>query len=174
MSLTRRGWNNIIIIGVLCFIAIIKLPDFIRGQFGHEDPSVQHVLNEPTQVSKTVAVLPNSKGISRLVLPHLTLERRNGQWHSDITISMKPKVLITHWQTLQGTLVDEELVAQLSLQLPASHDVDVWRDKNSQPTQLSVYQLPKFWLFHNAQNQWIAVTVAADYIFPQFESATNE
>ncbi|WP_318514052.1 hypothetical protein [Photobacterium leiognathi] len=165
MRLTRRGWNNIIIIGVLCFIAIIKLPDLLRERFAPKEVVTQVVTEQASQIPNTVFVLSPDFFIQRVVFPHFTLKQSNGQWQSSSNLSISASELVQRWQHLQGTVVDEATISKLSLQLPPPQTVEVWGKQQAEPIRLTVYALPKFWLFNNGQH-WVAVSVAADYLFP--------
>ncbi|WP_318522937.1 hypothetical protein [Photobacterium leiognathi] len=165
MRLTRRGWNNIIIIGVLCFIAIIKLPDLLRERFAPKDSVMQVVTEQAIQIPNTVFVLSPDLLIQRVVFPYFTLKQSHGQWQSSSNLSISASELVQRWQHLQGTVVDEATISKLSLQLPPPQTVEVWGKQKAEPIRLTVYALPKFWLFNNGQH-WVAVSVAADYLFP--------
>lgn len=57
MRLSRRGWNNVIIIAVICFIAVVQLPELVKQRFGHEGET-------QAQPDMTALLRPKLKSIS--------------------------------------------------------------------------------------------------------------
>lgn len=157
IKLSRRGWNNVIIIAVVLFIAVIQFPDLIRARF------------EPDGVAPSPAMqslLPEQAAVSRLVLPQNVLTLQGSQWVAEPQIEGAPQKIVEHWQAITGTVVDEVMIAQLKPQLSAPRTVEVWLQSAEEPIRVTVYQLPQFWLLRSWQGVWLAITVDESYLFP--------
>ncbi|MBY3788285.1 hypothetical protein HPQ32_07510 [Photobacterium carnosum] len=162
MRLTRRGWNNVIIIGVLAFIAVIQLPGLIRAR-----------LTTPVASVPSPAVIPlfaQDRIIQRLLLPKMAFQHSVAGWESNPSITLDIATFIARWQTLAGTEVSEQQLVSLKSQLKTPRTVEAWLVGYSQPQRITAYQLPHFWLFNNGAGQWLAVTVDADFLFPRLSS----
>ena len=162
MRLTRRGWNNVIIIGVLAFIAVIQLPGLIRAR-----------LTTPIASVPSPAVIPlfaQDRMIQRLLLPKMAFQHSVVGWKSNPSITLDIATFIARWQTLAGTEVSEQQLVSLKSQLNTPRTVEAWLVGYSQPQRITAYQLTHFWLFNNGAGQWLAVTVDADFLFPPLSS----
>ncbi|WP_408900595.1 hypothetical protein [Photobacterium piscicola] len=162
MRLTRRGWNNVIIIGVLVFIAVIQLPELIRTRLIIPTASVSS--------STVIPLFAQNRIIQRLLLPAITFQHADTGWQSQPTVTFDIATLISRWQTLVGTKVSEHQLAALKSQLTTPRTIEVWLVGHSLPQRITAYQLPYFWLFNNGSGQWLAVTVDADFLFPPLSS----
>lgn len=157
IKLSRRGWNNVIIIAVVLFIAVIQFPDLIRARL------------EPDGVAPSPAMqslLPEQAAVSRLVLPQNVLTLQGRQWIAEPQIEGAPQKIVEHWQSIAGTVVDEAMIAKLKPQLSAPRTVEVWLHSAEEPIRVTVYQLPQFWLLRSWQGVWLAITVDESYLFP--------
>ena len=162
MRLTRRGWNNVIIIGVLAFIAVIQLPGLIRAR-----------LTTPVASVPSPAVIPlfaQDRMIQRLLLPKMAFQHLVAGWESNPSITLDIATVVARWQALVGTEVSEQQLVSLKSQLKTPRTVEAWLVGYSQPQRITAYQLPHFWLFNNGAGQWLAVTVDADFLFPRLSS----
>ena len=162
MRLTRRGWNNVIIIGVLAFIAVIQLPGLIRDR-----------LTAPVASVPSPAVIPlfaQDRMIQRLLLPKMAFQHLVAGWESNPSITLDIATVVARWQALVGTEVSEQQLVSLKSQLNPPRTVEAWLVGYSQPQRITAYQLPHFWLFNNGTGQWLAVTVDADFLFPPLSS----
>ncbi|MGF1680918.1 hypothetical protein [Photobacterium minamisatsumaniensis] len=164
MRLSRRGWNNVIIIGVVCFIAIIQLPELLKARISGSEPSVDTVYD-----ANLTRLLPIDVEVVKLQLPTVTLERQLSGWVAEPAIGVDIPELVSHWRTLAGTPVTAEMMEQLAPQLILPLKIDVWLEQQSEPAQVTIYQLPKFWLLQNWQGEWLAVSVDKAYLFPVAE-----
>ncbi|PST92985.1 hypothetical protein C9I86_07070 [Photobacterium sp. NCIMB 13483] len=162
MRLTRRGWNNVIIIGVLVFIAVIQLPELIRTRL--------IIPTAPVSSSTVIPLFAQNRIIQRLLLPAITFQHADTGWQSQPTVTFDIATLISRWQTLVGTKVSEHQLAALKSQLTTPRTIEVWLVGHSLPQRITAYQLPYFWLFNNGSGQWLAVTVDADFLFPPLSS----
>ena len=162
MRLTRRGWNNVIIIGVLAFIAVIQLPELLRTRLATTAPSI---------VSSTVIPLFTSdRVLLQLILPQVTLQHSEAGWQSQPPIAVDIATFIAHWQTLQGTKVTAKQLLALKKQLLIPYTIEAWLVGYSQPQRITAYQFAHFWLLNNGAGQWLAVTVDSDFLFPPLSS----
>ncbi|PTB32259.1 hypothetical protein [Photobacterium phosphoreum] len=166
MRLTRRGWNNVIIIGVLAFIAVIQLPELLRTRLATTAPSTA-----PSIVSSTVIPLfASNRILQQLILPQVTLQYSEAGWQSQPPIAVDIATFIAHWQTLQGTKVTAKQLLALKKQLSIPYTIEAWFVGYSQPQRITAYQLAHFWLLNNGAGQWLAVTVDSDFLFPPLSS----
>lgn len=157
MKLSRRGWNNVIIVAVVIFIAMIQLPDLIKARL---DPM------SSSQSPALQSLLPEQVTISRLVLPDHVLISQDDQWIAESGIKESPQAIVEHWQSIAGTLVDDEMMAQLKPQLGVPRTVEIWLQSAEEPVRVTVYQLPQFWLLRSWQGVWLAISVEESYLFP--------
>lgn len=160
MKLSRKGWNNIIIIGVLLFLAMIQLPELIQQRMMQATPAEQ-------ASAGLVRLLPADGSIEKLVLPNIIFSRHQQDWLSEPVIAGDPSAIVANWQDVAGTKIDSETLAQLNDKLASPRSVEVWLDNHEEPYRLTVYQLPQFWLLQNWQGEWLAITVEASYLFPE-------
>ena len=105
MRLSRRGWNNVIIIAVICFIAVVQLPELVKQRFGHE--------GETQAQPDMTALLPTQAEIDQLHLPLTSVNREDGSWLAHPRVALPADQLISHWQSLAGTAVSDEMVGKL-------------------------------------------------------------
>ena len=156
-KLSRRGWNNVIIVAVVLFIAVIQIPELIKARHG---PA-------PSPASPGMqALLPEQAVISRLVLPRHELELQGGEWIATPGMAADPQAIVKHWQSISGTAVDEPMMVKLKPQLGGPRTVEVWLESAQEPVRVTVYQLPQFWLLRSWQGTWLAVSVEESYLFP--------
>ena len=160
MRLSRRGWNNVIIIAVICFIAVVQLPELVKQRFsGEEEVQVQ------AQAGMT-ALLPAQSAIKQLHLPLTSLNLEDNSWRAQPRVTLPADQLVDHWQFLAGTAVSDEMVGKLKPTLPPPSSVEIWLANEEEPIRVTVYQQPQFWLMNNWQGEWLAVSVEEAYLFP--------
>ncbi|MGF1713506.1 hypothetical protein [Photobacterium chitinilyticum] len=160
IKLSRRGWNNVIIIAVVLFIAVIQFPDLIRERFATDD------IHSSSNVQ---FLLPEQAVVSRLVLPQHVFtpqDLQGGSWTAEPQIEGAPQTFVEHWQSLAGTIVDDGMISQLKPQLSSPRTVEVWLQSADEPVRVTVYQLPQFWLLRSWQGTWLAISVDESYLFP--------
>ncbi|MEC6815542.1 hypothetical protein VXS05_10900 [Photobacterium toruni] len=162
MRLTRRGWNNVIIIGVLAFIAVIRLPELIRERLAITTSSIP--------ASAVIPLFASDRIIRQLLLPTIALQHSAAGWKSQPSLGSDIAAFVSRWQTLQGTKVSAEQLLVLKKQLLVPHTVEAWFIGQPQPQRITAYQLSHFWLFNNGAGQWLAVTVDSDFLFPPLSS----
>ncbi|SMY37061.1 hypothetical protein [Photobacterium andalusiense] len=162
MRLTRRGWNNVIIIGVLAFIAVIRLPELFRERF-----TVTSTASAPAVVMPLFA---QDRIIQRLVLPTMTFQQSAIGWKSQPLVALDIAAVIARWQTLKGTQISQQQLSVLKKQLLLPHTVEAWFVGLSQPQRITAYQLSHFWLLNTGTGEWLAVTVAGELLFPPLSS----
>ncbi|KHT65292.1 hypothetical protein RJ45_01960 [Photobacterium gaetbulicola] len=158
MRLSRRGWNNVIIIAVVCFIAVVQLPDLVKQRLGHE--------HSPQTPAEMTMLLPSDSTIEQLHLPHTSVHQQALGWLASPRVALPADLLIGHWQALGGTAVSDEMVGKLKPTLPPPSSVEIWLAGREEPIRVTVYQQPQFWLLQNWQGEWLAVSVEETYLFP--------
>ncbi len=158
MRLSRRGWNNVMIIGALLFMAIVQLPELIKER------NRQASVETPAGLER---LLPELLEIEKVVYPQRVIERlETGQWEVDSPLPYSADVLVDRWQNLLGTRIDDDTRQLLRPQLVNPLTVEVWFEGIEEPVRLTIYEMPQFWLMQNWQAQWIAVSVEKSYLFP--------
>lgn len=156
IKLSRRGWNNVIIVAVVIFIAMVQIPELMKAR--HDAT--------PSSSPAVQPLLPEQSVISRLVLPRYELALQGSQWQATPAMEGSAQSLVEHWQSIAGTIVDEQMMAKLKPQLGAPRTVEVWLQSAQEPVRVTVYQLPQFWLLRSWQGAWLAVSVEESYLFP--------
>ncbi|MDD1782048.1 hypothetical protein LRP49_12790 [Enterovibrio sp. ZSDZ35] len=159
---SRRGFNNILIIGILVFIALMNLPTYLRSKVAEYDAAQQSQQAIPESV---IALLPSNLNVKALQFPNFTLTQ-GSPWQTDIALDISPTELAGRWMNLSGTEIDKATYDKLkpSLRSPSTLVVDLGPE--IEPLRLTYFQLPQFWLIQNAENHWLAVSVDPHYLFP--------
>ncbi|WP_299017051.1 hypothetical protein [uncultured Photobacterium sp.] len=158
IKLSRRGWNNVIIIAVILFIALVQFPDLIRERLKPE--------STPVSPSASQSLLPEQAVITRLYLPGHTLIQQGSLWIAEPATEKSPQIIVENWQSIAGTVVDEAMMTQLKPQLGTPRTVEIWLQSVEEPVRVTVYQLPQFWLLKGWQGVWLAISVDESYLFP--------
>ncbi len=152
----RRRWNNILILGIIAFIAILNLPTVIKT----------YLIDPPVEQS-TVPLLfnPNAQ-VEAIHFSDWSLQKVDGQWQSTQAIEIPAQELVSRWSALVGTEVDQATFDGLKDKLNAPQTIEVWYTELEEPQRITYYQLPQFWLLKNWQEQWIAVSVEPNFLLP--------
>ncbi|MGY3685402.1 hypothetical protein ACXAAV_01475 [Vibrio coralliilyticus] len=154
----RRRWNNIMILGIIAFIAILNLPTIIKTYL-IDDELV-------AEASPYPYLLNPSAELKALHFSDWSLEHLNGEWSLTKQSSLSPQELVERWAGLVGTEVDQDTFDGLKPQLTSPQTIEVWYRDQEEPQRITFYQTPQFWLLKNWQDQWIAVSVAPEYLLP--------
>lgn len=162
MKLSRRGWNNVIIVVVVGFIAIVQLPELIKERLSGVSSSSTTSSSSPD----LQRLLPEQAVISRLVLPQYQIILQDGQWGATPPMQSNVLAVVQRWQRIAGTAVDKDTMAQLKPQLTTPRTVEIWLAMAEEPIRVTVYQLPQFWLLQGWQGRWLAISVDDAYLFP--------
>jgi len=151
----RRRWNNVLILAVVLFIGVLNLPTIIKTY-----------LLEPSE--PVLPTLLNTKlHLQAIHFAELSLENNQGQWKSDPAGSVAPDVLAERWKDLVGTEIDDKTFRSIEAILHNPQTVEVWYTDQEEPQRITFYQTPKFWLFKNWQDKWIAISVEKGYLLPE-------
>ncbi|HDZ9134011.1 TPA: hypothetical protein ACGFXY_003178 [Vibrio cholerae] len=150
----RRRWNNILILSVIAFIAVINLPTVIKS----------YLLPDPA--SQFPSLLRTDATLQALHFPAFSLEKCREEWQSEPELSVDGQELVQRWHALTGTEVDEATYRALQPTLPNAQTIEVWYADREEPQRITFYQTPQFWLLKNWQDRWIAVSAEASYLFP--------
>lgn len=163
MKISRRGWNNILIVGIIAFMLILNLPTVIKNH-----------LIEPEQNQYPYLLSP-MLDVEQIHFSKWSLERLDEGWQSSKQLTISATELAQRWQALVGTEIEEDTFVQLKPQLAKANSIEVWYVKQEEPQRITYYQTPKFWLMKNWQQKWIAVSVEQNYLFPldQTDSSSN-
>ncbi|EHP5030314.1 hypothetical protein KPM64_002847 [Vibrio cholerae] len=150
----RRRWNNILILSVIAFIAVINLPTVIKS----------YLLPDPA--SQFPSLLRTDATLQALHFPEFSLEKSREEWQSEPELSVDGQELVQRWYALPGTEVDEATYRALQPTLSNAQTIEVWYADREEPQRITFYQTPQFWLLKNWQDRWIAVSAEASYLFP--------
>ncbi|EGQ8411110.1 hypothetical protein GTP43_12340 [Vibrio cholerae] len=150
----RRRWNNILILSVIAFIAVINLPTVIKS----------YLLPDPA--SQFPSLLRTDATLQALHFPAFSLEKSREEWQSKPELSVDGQELVQRWHALTGTEVDEATYRALQPTLSNAQTIEVWYADREEPQRITFYQTPQFWLLKNWQDRWIAVSAEASYLFP--------
>lgn len=150
----RRRWNNMLILAVILFIGIINLPSIIKS----------YLIEPPA--SPYPSLLNPQAQLEAIHFTRVSLQYRDGEWQARPPTEVEPQQLAERWQQLAGTPVDEQTYQSLQSKLGNPHTIEVWYRDQEEPQRITYYQAPQFWLFKNWQNEWIAVSAEAGYLFP--------
>ncbi|MEZ9523258.1 hypothetical protein [Enterovibrio norvegicus] len=160
--ISRRTFNNILIIGTLVFIAMMHLPDYIRAKLAENSASQEVAQVLPDGV---IALVPESAAIKALQFPQFTLTQ-GLPWQTDRPLDVSATELANRWLNLSGTEISGDMFEQLKpgLHSPSTLVVDLGNEL--EPYRLTYYELPQFWLIQNWEKRWLAVSVEPNYLFP--------
>lgn len=159
MRYRGRRWNNILILSVILFIAVINLPTLIKTYLLQPDEVVE---SYPT-------LLDTRHPLMAIYSRDWSLNYYNGDWQSTPELSLPVLELVQRWKGLSGTAVSAEMFQSLKPTLSTPRSIEIWYDGVEEPQRITYYQTPQFWLFKNWQDQWIAVSVEQFYLFPQLD-----
>ncbi|GLT20413.1 hypothetical protein GCM10007938_41970 [Vibrio zhanjiangensis] len=154
----RRRWNNIMILGIIAFIVILNLPTVIKTYL-IKDNLVAASGDYPYLLDPT-------SELRALYFSDWSLENQNGQWSMAKPGSVSASELAQRWSGLVGTAVDGQTFDSLKSQLGSPSTIEVWYHDQEEPQRITFYQTPQFWLLKNWQEQWIAISVAPEYLLP--------
>ena len=152
----RRRWNNILIIGVIAFIALLNLPSVIKTYLIDDSES---------SIPSTLLLNPNAS-LKAIYFSDWSLEKVNGQWLASRKISIEAEELVSRWSALVGTPVDETTFEELAPKLGVPNTVEVWYEEMEEPQRITIYQLPTFFLFKSWQGKWLAISVSEEHLYP--------
>ena len=151
----RRRWNNILILAIIAFIVILNAPMWIKT----------YLL--PEEADPYPNLLRSDHEVSAIYYSGWELDLHNGQWQSNINVSLPAEELVARWQSLKGTELSEPQYESLKPQLDTPETIEIWYQGLDEPQRITFYRLPDFWLFKNWQDKWIAISVDGDYILPE-------
>jgi hypothetical protein len=152
----RRRWNNILMLAVIAFIAVLNLPTIIKT----------YLVEEP-QSTFPYLINPNAE-LRALHFSDWSLEKNQNRWRISKPSNIAPEELAARWQSLVGTEVDERTQQSLGAALREPKTIEVWYADLEEPQRITLYQTQQFWLLKNWQDKWIAVSVDASYLIPTF------
>lgn len=153
----RRRWNNILILSIIAFIAVLNLPSVIKTYLLEDDPVESSVSSYPTLLNPDHSIIAISSS-------RWSATFSDERWTIDQPIKIKLTELISRWQVIEGTKLDDSTYDALSPQLVAPETIEVWYQDIEEPQRITAYALDEFWLFNNWQNEWIAVSIEPDYL----------
>ena len=175
MKLSRRGWNNLMILGIIVFMVVLNLPKVMKSY-----------MNESRQELYPYLLNPDAE-VEQLHFAKWSLELKDGRWairvnspvsHEEHIASQEPspeepspeepspEELVLRWISLVGTEVDEAMFSQLNNSLSSASTLEVWYRDQEEPQRVTYYRTPKFWLLKNWQQKWIAISAEDEYLFP--------
>jgi hypothetical protein len=165
MRYNGQRWNNILILAVIVFILLLNLPTLIKTYLIAPNDPVQPDTSQAVVITAPNLLNPNQT-LTALNFADWSLAIGADHWRSSQPITITEDEAIERWQALTGTAIDEETYQKLIATLPAPSSIEVWYQNLDQPQRITYYQTPKFWLFKNYHDIWIAVSVDEAYLFP--------
>lgn len=150
----RRRWNNILILAIIAFIALLNLPSILKTYVIDQQPSSYPYLLNP------------KAELQALHLAKWSLEKNQGRWRVSVPSEIAPEDLVERWLALVGTEVEQDTVDSLKSQLINPQSIEVWYADQEEPQRITFYQTPQFWLLKNWQDKWIAISVEKGYLQP--------
>lgn len=157
----RRRWNNILIAGITFFIVIINAPILIKTYL-LDDQSTTQI----ESINGYPSLLNPKTQLLSIQLSDNSLEWQKGAWVTTRDLSISPQEWAQRWQSLLGTQLDDATMQKLAPQLIEPETIEVWYQDQEVPQRITFYRLTDFWVFKNWQDQWIAISVSTDYLFP--------
>ncbi|EJV9312412.1 TPA: hypothetical protein ACGUW8_004121 [Vibrio vulnificus] len=157
----RRRWNNILIAGITFFIVIINAPTLIKTYL-LDDQSTTQI----ESINGYPSLLNPKTQLLSIQLSDNSLEWQKGMWVTARELSISPQEWAQRWQSLLGTQLDDATMQKLAPQLIEPETIEVWYQDQEEPQRITFYHLTDFWVFKNWQDQWIAISVSTDYLFP--------
>ncbi|MGX9418657.1 hypothetical protein ACWU4D_15025 [Vibrio sp. WJH972] len=155
MAYRGRRWNNILILGIILFIAVLNLPTIIKTY-----------LIDDSEATSYPTLFDTSHQVVALYSSDWSLIYHGNQWQSTPVLTTDTLELVQRWKELLGTPVSDEAFNAMKDNLSAANTLEVWYDGVEEPQRVTYYRTPNFWLFKNWQQQWIAVSVEDAYLFP--------
>ncbi len=153
-SQKRRRWNNYMMLGVIAFMLLLNLPTIIKT----------YLLPEPEPES--VWLLNPQDAVTEINTQAWSLRYRDSHWSFMPKVDADGAELAERWQSLRGSVVSEAMLTQLKQNLPAPETVEIWYDDQEEPQRITLYRFAQFWLLNNYQQQWVAISLQADYLLP--------
>lgn len=150
--LTRRQWNNVIIIACILFITALNLPTIIKTLF----------ISDP--YSDFPYVLNPTAAPYKIELPAMSIRYDNGNWSTESFSTLDSTELAQRWRSLVGTEITAEQYQQLSPNLHSPSTVEVWYVDIDEPQRITTYEFEQFWLLQSWENKWLAVSVDGHYL----------
>ncbi len=168
MRYRGRRWNNILMLSVIAFIGVLNLPTLIKAYLIEPEPEVNVSSPYPS-------LLNPAAELQALHFAHWSVLKEDGHWIYQFKDTTFPQTtsaqeLSQRWQELVGTEVDSKTYTDLAPQLKTPHTIEVWYQDQEEPQRITYYQLPEFWLLKNWNDQWLAVSIEENYLFPSFGS----
>lgn len=155
--MSRKTWNNILIISIVCFVGIMFLPEYFRAKLAESE--------RQNAQPGVIELLPDTVDVKALNFSAFRLFL-DGNWHSDKPLSISADELAQRWLTLSGTEINQGMLEQMKPGLTKPQRLEVVIGAERQAYKLTYYRLDKFWLLQNWQNRWLAVSVDQHYLFP--------
>ncbi|MDG3086907.1 hypothetical protein P7F88_12725 [Vibrio hannami] len=155
MKLSRRGWNNVLILGIMIFMVALNLPNVFKA--AREDSE---------QIQEYPFLINPQQSPLELHFSDWSLTNDGSDWISSKELTVSTPDLIQRWTNLVGTEVDDPTFQQLKSQLSSANTIEVWYQGVEEPQRVTYYETPNFWLMQNWQSKWIAVSVESEYLFP--------
>ncbi|MDA9557620.1 hypothetical protein N9R79_08995 [Vibrio sp.] len=182
-KVNRRKWNNILIMIILGFILLIKAPAWLAGYLSssqnyssqnyssqnyssQSDLSQSHSSQSRSSQSKSSQDNHSSQQVVTLTLliPGETIDRIDGAKWSKANLDESTQ---SRWLSIQGTAVNHQTYQALTRDITPQQTIEVWYHDREEPQRITVYRLDRFWLMNNWQNEWIAITLEPNTLFPE-------
>lgn len=161
----QRRWNNILILGIIAFMVLMNAPKLIQTYLIGEPEQTESASTD--SASQLPRLLDPNHAVEALYFNGAELKWENGQWVSNLNTQDVPiPELITRWQSLEGTLLENDIFDAIRSNLGSPETIEIWYQGVEEPDRITFYRGDEFWVFQNWQQQWIAISFEVDYLIP--------
>lgn len=140
--LTRRQWNSAFIILIVVFLGVIQL--IYRQPLDRLLMSAQQEPETTEQdaplKSPYLDLIGDPAGVKSLTTNQFHLSIQEGDWASDVKLTVAPATLANRWLSLTGTAVNAEQVQQLMERAPMPATLTVKKEQ-ADPVRLTYFDL---------------------------------
>jgi len=162
--------RNIILAIVISAAILIPYQIFILGPM-NERRQAERIAGQSEAIQSEMTELAANSNAAAADIPSPAEEQRIGIVSEAITGSLSltgTRIDELHLERYD-TEVDDETYQSFLPILRNPQTVEVWYSDREEPQRITFYQTPRFWLFKNWQDKWIAISVEQGYLLPENE-----
>ncbi|MGF1750889.1 hypothetical protein [Vibrio cionasavignyae] len=175
-KLTRRRWNNVLIVAISLFMGVMAAPTLIKQYLISPQPQASAQL----QGSPGIILNPNDHVIEinaaglQLYLEDSSSSVERVNWLAiPERFNEQANQLAQNWQGIRGTVVDEPTLQRLKPALENPITIEVWYQEAEEPQRVTAYRLDQFWLMTTYQQEWVAVSFDEGDLLPLYETSSH-
>jgi hypothetical protein len=157
INLSRRSWNNVLIIGIAFFMLMIAAPTLIK----------QYLLEPAAQASEGLVLDPSAEPIE-INYAGIQFYQQGDNWRAiPKKWNQDAESVVSRWKAMQGTPVDDETYQKLKPAFEHPMTIEVWYQEVEEPQRITAYPLDQFWLLNTYNGLWVAVSFEGSELLPQ-------